>query len=181
MASALPFGLVTMRRRTRFSYIVAVLILTGLACGNLSAGTSETSICPANFDCSQRLEGLLAKGMARSTSFRHLVERLESHPDVHLEFGFRRQKPGRHAESHLILRGTYVRNAGGMRRQVTGIAGKVTVPKVAYGFRQIELLAHELRHVQILLEGAISHGSAEEEQEAIRFERRVRTEIEAAK
>ena len=44
---------------------------------------------------------------------------------------------------------------------------------------QDELLAHELQHVLILLEGDITHGTAEEEQAAISFEERVRSELDA--
>jgi hypothetical protein len=120
---------------------------------------------------------LLVRGIDESHSLRTLVETLGAHSGIQLELEFRRQKPGKHAQSFLTVKGVNARDHGKVHRWVTGVTGEVAIPWVAYAHEQIARLAHELQHVRLLLDGKIPFGGPEEEQAVILFEEIVRSEL----
>jgi len=180
MADALPYGKAVMREKERQRTCSVIALVAAFAVSPVVAESTRSTGCPANFDCGRRIERLLEIGMAESDALGSLVEALAAHPRVELKLRFRRQKPGTRAQSSLVVRGIYVRLGSETRRQVTAVSGEVGIPYVAYGRRQIELLAHELEHVRVLLESHIPHGTPEEEQAAIRFENLVHAELDGS-
>ena len=157
---------------------VSVLVLSaGILAATAVADTSETTVCPTNLDCSSRMAKLLAKGIDESHSLRTLVETIGAHPGIQLELEFRRQRPGKHAQSFLTVRGVYASDQGEVHRRVTGVTGEVVIPWVAYAHEQIARLAHELQHVRLLLDEKRPSSDPEEEQAVILFEEIVRGEL----
>ncbi len=135
--------------------------------------------CTPNLHCKPRVARLLHRGTAQSERLRTLVGFLDRHPGVELELRFHRQKAGVRAHGLLTVRGILVDDGEETRKRVTGVRGEVVIPWMAYGHELIALLAHELQHVRVLLEGTIPMGSSEAERAVIKFEQLVRAELAA--
>jgi hypothetical protein len=185
VADALPFGKAAMRETTASVFrsspaagtVLGLVLAASVVAAPTFAAPDVGSGCPPNLDCNARIAKLLNKGAAQSERLRALVDFLGRHPDVELGLQFRRQKPGKHAQSFLTARGIYVRDGEETKKRITGVTGEVVIPLMAYGHEQIARLAHELQHVRVLLEGSIPMGSSETEQAVIEFEQLVRAEL----
>lgn len=158
---------------------LAILVLVAGAGPFVGFVFAEQGTCPPSFDCSPRMQRLLAKGMEQSQSFRILVQTVGYLSSVELRLRFRPQPAGKHARSFLQVRGAYTSEQGFRVRQVASVKGEISIRYLAYAHDQISDLAHELTHVLHLLQGVPPESLDDPQCRVEAFRDTVRAELEA--